>query len=192
MLSVSGEKIDENVSNVDYSSEASKLVSEAYYNDTANGKVEATSITNKIFTGLFKILGFDSEKIGAIAVNGLIFLAQLLGTSLLSNTSRAYEVKEIKNLNLETLIPIELGKITNQSLTEYVMEYVKERLDDDKNGCVQLLICKIAPFVWKMQNYFFNNDTNSENENIIFSFLPSRAELLEQSQACGNKYICSL
>lgn len=77
----SGVKFTENLINMDYANGVTKLVSDAFKNltTTKNGMKSAAS---EIFTGFIKILGFDSKKIGAIGINGLIFLAQLVSSTL--------------------------------------------------------------------------------------------------------------
>lgn len=67
---------------LDESSGIAQLVSEAFgKTDTQSKKGDDGSVPgqqNNIFSGFLRILGFDAKKIGAIAVNAIIFVAQLV------------------------------------------------------------------------------------------------------------------
>ena len=45
-----------------------------------------TTVQHGIFSGFFRLLGLDSTKLGAIALNAIIFIAQLVSYNCLQNT----------------------------------------------------------------------------------------------------------
>lgn len=57
----------------DYASEVAELVSESF------GKSKkGDNSGDNLFSGFLRIFGFDTKKIGAITVNAIVFLAQLV------------------------------------------------------------------------------------------------------------------
>lgn len=62
---------------LDKASEIAELVSEAFGKTNTHSKKGDEGQQN-IFSGFLRILGFDTKKIGAIAVNAIIFVAQLV------------------------------------------------------------------------------------------------------------------
>lgn len=61
---------------LDKSSGIAQLVSETF--GTAGQKTGDAEGGQNIFSGFLRVLGFDTKKIAAIAVNGVIFLAQIV------------------------------------------------------------------------------------------------------------------
>lgn len=59
---------------LDKAESVAKLVSDAFGKSGKKGDEEE----GNIFSGFLRIFGFDSKKIGAIAVNAIIFVAQLV------------------------------------------------------------------------------------------------------------------
>lgn len=56
-----------------------ELISEAFgKTDTLSKKGDEGDEQKNIFSGFLRILGFDAKKVGAIAVNAIIFVAQLV------------------------------------------------------------------------------------------------------------------
>lgn len=73
---------------LDTASEVAKLVTESFAKPSRKGDT-ANSGTN-IFSGFFRILGLESSKIGAIAVNAIVFFAQLVSTFFQTITGWLY------------------------------------------------------------------------------------------------------
>lgn len=66
---------------IDKATEVAELVSNAFGNTkTESKKGDDGNDQQNIFSGFLRILGFDAKKIGAIAVNAIIFVAQLVRT----------------------------------------------------------------------------------------------------------------
>ncbi|KAH1019179.1 hypothetical protein HUJ04_009034 [Dendroctonus ponderosae] len=200
-------KLTEKLFRTDQAKQVASLVSNAF-TDYANSRKKSTNPTSQVFTGFLKVLGFEAEKIAAIAINGLIFVAQLvswsfalslpettwrLGTSLMSKSSRRTENIGSENpldWVLENAdIAILMTNITSRNLPEFVIEYVKQQSLDEESGCVQLLICKISPFIWGMQEAFdLTKSSLRLGQTAFFRYLPARAEVLKQSEVCDSEY----
>lgn len=60
---------------IDHANGVAQLVTEAF--GKAHKKGDGNE-TGNIFSGFLRVLGFDAKKIGAIAVNAIIFVAQLV------------------------------------------------------------------------------------------------------------------
>lgn len=61
---------------IDQAKGVAQLVSQAF--GKAHKKGDGSEATNNLFSRFFRILGFDVKKIGAIAVNAIIFVAQIV------------------------------------------------------------------------------------------------------------------
>lgn len=117
----------------------------------------------------------------------------------ISKFPEARDVEDINSQNpfdwiLENAELIKMFSYVNDSkLPEYVIEYVKERSVDDESGCIQLLICKISPFIWVMQKALSQTSNITKNDNsVLLRHLPFRNEILNQSEICKMKYqFCS-
>lgn len=61
----------------DHAAKVAKLVSDAL--ETSNARFDKKEKpSNNIFSGFLRLFGFDAKKLGAIAVNALIVVAQLV------------------------------------------------------------------------------------------------------------------
>lgn len=70
---------------IDKATEVAELVSEAFGNGkTQSKKGDDGDGQQNIFSGFLRILGFDAKKIGAIAVNAIIFVAQMVRKLLIN------------------------------------------------------------------------------------------------------------
>lgn len=74
----SGLKLAGKLLGFDAASEVAKLVTESFAKPKPSRKGDNAQSSSGIFTGFFRLLGLESTKIGAIAVNALVFLAQLV------------------------------------------------------------------------------------------------------------------
>lgn len=62
---------------IDQANGVAQLVSQAF-GKAQTRKGDEGAATNNLFSSFFRILGFDVKKIGAIAVNAIIFVAQIV------------------------------------------------------------------------------------------------------------------
>lgn len=84
--------------------------------------------------------------------------------------------------------------IKDRGLPQQVVMYIKERSLDEETGCVQLLVCKGAPFVWGMQKVL-DRSTNETTKGFksMYTYLPTLEEVIEHADACDRKHpYCSI
>lgn len=77
----------------------------------------------------------------------------------------------------------------DHNLPNQMVEYVKERDLDEDTDCVQLLICKSAPFIWGMQKTLnTSNDKSSKGPQILYNNLPTVDQVAEHEETCESKH----
>ncbi|KAG8308137.1 hypothetical protein J6590_007124 [Homalodisca vitripennis] len=71
---------------LDTSQGVASLVSSSFSPSTAEDKQYPPSApSTSLFHGFFRLLGFDTSKLNAIAVNAVVFIAKMIGSSLIKN-----------------------------------------------------------------------------------------------------------
>ncbi|XP_071056582.1 uncharacterized protein [Onthophagus taurus] len=200
----SGFKFAGKLLGIDHVADVSSLISKAFSSNKRlkNGFVENDENKNhndNIFAGFLRIFGFDPKKIAAIGVNGIIFMAQLISSSLSTNFNKQEELRDelrsspqedpliwiLNNYGVKNLL--EYSK--NQDLSQIIIKYIKEKSSDEDSGCIQLLICKLSPFIEKMQTYLKNNPTqNDSGKNILYKHLPTIDEVENVGEICEKNH----
>lgn len=71
---------------IDHATGVAQLVTEAF--GKSHKKGDGSEGTSNIFSGFLRVLGFDAKKIGAIAINAIIFVAQLVSLTLDFHTKK--------------------------------------------------------------------------------------------------------
>ncbi|XP_003700082.2 uncharacterized protein LOC100883833 [Megachile rotundata] len=161
-------------------------------------KQKGTFGTSNLVSAFFRLVGLDSQKVTAIAVNSVIFLAQMIGSLFdlkppKENLGRSFEddlpwnpadlITESKNDRIQRLL--------NQAQDDELPNQLIERIEDVNLGCVRLLLCKTSPVIRGVQN-FLRNKTRNESHRMT-SWLPSRDQFEENSDECENTHTdCSL
>ncbi|XP_076171605.1 uncharacterized protein LOC143148809 [Ptiloglossa arizonensis] len=166
-------------------------------NDT---KEKGSFLPSDLVSAFFRLVGLDSQKATAIAVNSVIFLAQMIsslfGLTPKENIARdsddeddaifwnpAKLITDSKNERIQRLI--------EQAHDENLPDQLIERVNDVDSACVRLLVCKTSPVIKAAQN-FLKNKTPVESRGMT-SWLPSRDEFEENSDHCENTHVdCSL
>lgn len=74
---------------------------------------------------------------------------------------------------------------------------IREQGSEEETSCIRLLVCKITPFVNKMQKAVFGNeDQGSESIRgaaIMYRHLPSADEINERHDICEKRHTgCNL
>ncbi|XP_031775524.1 uncharacterized protein LOC116415207 [Apis florea] len=151
-----------------------------------------------VMSAFFRLFGLDSQKVTAIAVNSVIFLAQMI-SSLFNlkpkeNSGRSLEdesdawnparlITESKNERIQNLL--------EQARDENLASRLMDRLDGDDSSCIRLLVCKISPVI-KAAQYSLKNKTQDKWHRMT-SWLPSKDQFEENSDECENTHTdCSL
>ncbi|KAJ3657921.1 hypothetical protein Zmor_009697 [Zophobas morio] len=178
---------------IDEANGVAQLVSEAF--GKSHKKGDGAEGTGNIFSGFLRILGFDSKKIGAIAVNAIIFVAQLISSSL--SRPRVSQITEGRTLRDGTPLDWMMSSpevmrmfqhIKDRDLPDHIIMYIKERALDEDSDCVQLLICKGAPFVWGMQRVLDGNSTTVKGAKSLYAFLPTLEDVIDHADTCDRKH----
>ncbi|KAK1123103.1 hypothetical protein K0M31_008736 [Melipona bicolor] len=156
---------------------------------------------SNVVSAFFRLFGLDSQKVTAIAVNSVIFLAQMI-SSLFNlkapkgNIARNLEdeadtsywnpaklITESKSEKIQDLI--------EQAYDENLPNRLIERIDGTDSACTRLLVCKITPVITAAQSFLKNEDRVKPRR--LTAWLPSRDEFEENSDGCENTHTdCSL
>ncbi|XP_053676370.1 uncharacterized protein LOC128726581 [Anopheles nili] len=133
-----------------------------------------------MMTIMMKLLGLDGNQLGAMLVNGIVFLAHIIGTNLgafrttplvASTGTRDSSTEEapsgMSDISRPTGTPLDwllrnpsrrfrvlLDQVENTDLTELLdreMDYL-DRYPPEDTHCIRQLMCIIKPFIWKMQH----------------------------------------
>ncbi|XP_043789881.1 uncharacterized protein LOC122713466 isoform X2 [Apis laboriosa] len=155
-----------------------------------------------LMSAFFRLFGLDSQKVTAIAVNSVIFLAQMMQISSLfnlkpkENSGRSLEdesdasswdparlITESKNERIQNLL--------EQARDENLADRLIDRLDGDDSSCIRLLVCKISPVI-KAAQYSLKNKSQDKWHRMT-SWLPNKDEFEENGDECENTHTdCSL
>lgn len=81
----------------------------------------------------------------------------------------------------------------NESLPEHIEELIHDQESDEETTCIRLLVCKITPFINKMQKAVFSKedegiDRNLRGASYMYQNLPSSDEIKSRSEICEHKY----
>lgn len=90
----------------------------------------------------------------------------------------------INSLQFPEIMP----DLLDANLPEMAVKYAKERsLHSSSSGCLEMLICKISPFIWTMQKVLKSADFNDAGNKTfdLYSNFPTREELKKRSDKCS-------
>lgn len=79
----------------------------------------------------------------------------------------------------------------NESLPDILEDIIKDQTDEE-NSCIRLLVCKITPYVTKMQKAVFGKEKLEEpttrGADSMYRHLPATSEVEDRSAICERKY----
>ncbi|XP_031782309.1 uncharacterized protein LOC107980658 [Nasonia vitripennis] len=141
----------------------------------------------------FRLLGLDSKKVTAVAVNSFIFFAQMI-SELFKLTPK---VQRANTINEETnpLDPIQLMIDSENEKVQNLLKKAKdtdlpnqliEHADSFDSSCIKLLLCKTSPFIWAAQNSLEASKKNNHHD--ITLWLPSKEKFEEYADECEDKH----
>ncbi|XP_058460009.1 uncharacterized protein LOC131435812 [Malaya genurostris] len=170
---------------------------------------------------MWKILGMDGNKLGALVMNALIFVAHVIATNLgtfrkptFNQISKEDPPKQETSSILQSESPLDwvlnnrskqfrsmLDPIREVNITDFLeadLENLKQTASEDTD-CIKLLLCKIKPFIWKMQDVVRNRletgRDNSEPTNppeniaqIIYKSVPKLNEFESNGARCEAQF----
>ncbi|KAM8710471.1 hypothetical protein ACLKA7_017139 [Drosophila subpalustris] len=130
----------------------------------------------QMLTNMMRMIGFDPRKLGALALNAIVMIAQAIGSSIIQATrgggeketgpEALFESSEHQPRSLAPGSPIDwflkrpgphtqrmLRRIMDHKLPEHVVDMIesKESPDGNEAACLKLLMCKSSPIIWGMQ-----------------------------------------
>ncbi|CAH0726991.1 unnamed protein product, partial [Brenthis ino] len=146
---------------------------------------------------LVRLLGLQPNQISAVAVNALIFVAQMITTFLAGprHPNKPYRSEDLttwilskNSRRLQDLIEV----ARNDSLPKQIEDLIKEK-SDEETSCIQLLVCKITPFINKMQETVFSEENDKINKELrgaafLYRHLPTSEEINAKSDVCEQKH----
>ncbi|XP_071635853.1 uncharacterized protein [Temnothorax longispinosus] len=145
-------------------------------------------------SAFFRLIGFDSQKVAAIAVNSVVFLAQMIGTlfglkSTQNNIARNKDGEELawdplkftlenKNENIRNLV--------NQARNPNLPNQLIAKMTGSDSACIRLLLCKSSPII-KAAQTSLNNKLQNYMHRMI-AWLPSKEEFERNGDECEEKH----
>ncbi|XP_017956463.1 uncharacterized protein LOC108651359 [Drosophila navojoa] len=135
--------------------------------------------TVQMLTNMMRMIGFDPRKLGALALNAIVMIAQAIGSTIMQATrggnggnpdtgpEALFEPNEHQPRSLSPGSPIDwflkrpgahtqrmLRRIMDRRLPEHIVDMIesKESANGNEAACLKLLMCKSSPIIWGMQN----------------------------------------
>ncbi|KPI92586.1 hypothetical protein RR46_13807 [Papilio xuthus] len=148
---------------------------------------------------VIRLLGLQPNQISAVAVNALVFVAQMISTFLTGTRrpgrpNRSEDPKMwILNKNSNRLQYL-IATAKNESLPDLIEQMIQQQESTKETSCIRLLVCKITPFINKMQNTVFGaddpNDKLKERAGAAFLYrhLPTSEEINSRSDLCEKRH----
>ncbi|XP_062549866.1 uncharacterized protein LOC134214525 [Armigeres subalbatus] len=179
--------------------------------------------TASMMVQIWKLIGLDGSKLGALVMNALVFVAHVIATNLgtvkkpgLDQHTDSELPKDDEPSILQSESPLDwllnnppkqfrdmLNHIKDGNVTDFLESDLAnlEHTPVEDSGCIRLLICKIKPFIWKMQQVVQERlNANSEEEgyesqnesenivDIIFRNVPKMREFQANGALCESQF----
>ncbi|KAL6264159.1 hypothetical protein P5V15_004238 [Pogonomyrmex californicus] len=159
-----------------------------------NDQIKQSFGPSNLVSAFFRLIGFDSQKVAAVAVNSVIFLAQMISTlfglkSSQNNISRNIDDKELTWNPLKFTLENKNEKIRNlvdQARNPNLPNQLIARMTGSDTACIKLLLCKSSPVIRAAQNSLNNKSQNYVHR--IIGWLPSKEEFETNSDECEDKH----
>lgn len=86
-----------------------------------------------------------------------------------------------------------ISRAKNETLLDTIQDLIKEQGSEEETSCIRLLVCKITPFVNKMQKTVFGgedevNKAFRKDRGAMYRHLPTKEEINIRSDACEQKH----
>ncbi|XP_011876686.1 PREDICTED: uncharacterized protein LOC105566898 [Vollenhovia emeryi] len=158
-----------------------------------NGEKQPFGPSNFV-SAFFRLIGFDSQKIAAIAVNSVVFLAQMISTlfglkPLQNNIARSTHDDKLAWDPLKFTLENKHERIRNlvdQARNPNLPDQLIARITGSDSACIRLLLCKSSPIVKAMQTSLNNKSHDSMHRMI--AWLPSKEEFARNSDECEENH----
>ncbi|KAL0124281.1 hypothetical protein PUN28_006258 [Cardiocondyla obscurior] len=162
--------------------------------EDGNDEKESLNPSNFV-SAFFRLIGFDSQKIAAIAVNSVVFLAQMISTLFGLKASQDNIARNIDNDEstwnpLKFTLENENGKIQNlinQAKNPNLPNQLIAGMIGPDSACVRLLLCKSSVIIKAAQTSLNNISQNYVHRMV--KWLPSKEEFEKNSDECEEKHV---
>jgi len=166
-------------------------------------------------SSMLRMVGLDEHKLGMMALNILVYLAEYLAQNFLGmNTSEMNnEIPQYRSIVQEQGIIAGMVQLTQDAnaksakikekllspeVTEQLIDYVPNQFMGTDTSCIQMFLCKIEPAFWSMQtttkNYSGISIRRSLNSNLnnwletVYQRLPDLKTLRQFGGRCLEKF----
>ncbi|XP_032684815.1 uncharacterized protein LOC116850527 [Odontomachus brunneus] len=154
---------------------------------------------SNLVSAFFRLIGLDSPKVAAIAVNSFIFLAQMIST-LLGVKSPQGNIARNTNDAVLTWDPVKfilenkndkVQNLVDQARDVNLPNHLIARISGSDSACIRLLLCKSSPVIKAAQTSLNNKSRHGMRR--MTAWLPSKEEFEANSDECEDKHTdCSL
>ncbi|XP_023349528.1 uncharacterized protein LOC111718221 [Eurytemora carolleeae] len=169
-------------------------------------------IIERVLTAVMSIFGIEETAMGRMAIDILAFLGEMLADYLVGSTQKIEDtVSQFRSLAQQGVMPfmaelvdkaqrrgreIQEG-LLNEELVDNMIETLKDNTGST-TSCVQLFLCKMAPFVQSVQKAV--NSTSEEFEyrsmygssvamvGSIWENAPNMEEFSQLGHTCQNRF----
>ncbi|KAF9794591.1 hypothetical protein SFRURICE_018654 [Spodoptera frugiperda] len=187
-----------------HSEETSYSESESYSQDKGpDYDVNETQSPLTPLRQIVRLFGLQPNQISAVAVNALVFVAQMISTFLSGprRPSKPYRsddpVAWILNKNSRNLQDL-IAAAKNESLPGTIDELIQEQGSDEETSCIRLLVCKVTPFITRMQKTVFGTGEEERDKArfakelrgsaIMYRHLPTAEEINARNDICERQH----
>ncbi|EFN81215.1 hypothetical protein EAI_00925 [Harpegnathos saltator] len=152
-----------------------------------------------LVSAFFRLIGLDSPKIAAIAVNSIIFLAQMI-SSLVGVKQSQGNIARNMNDAAPTWDPVKFILENKNDKVQALVEQARDanlpnhliaRTSGSDSACIRLLLCKSSPVIRAAQTSLGNKSQYGARQ--LTAWLPSREEFEANSDECEDQHTdCNL
>ncbi|EZA50886.1 hypothetical protein X777_10855 [Ooceraea biroi] len=129
---------------------------------------------SNLVSAFFRLIGFDSQKIVAVTINSVVFLAQMISSLF----------------GLKTPQDNIARSMDGEKLAWDPLKFTLENRNGADSACIRLLLCKSSPVIKAAQNSLGNK---SRDHMRLTAWLPSKEEFETNSDECEDRHSdCSL
>ncbi|XP_068232874.1 uncharacterized protein [Palaemon carinicauda] len=166
-----------------------------------------------IVDGVLRMVGIDPSQIGLMALNILIFLAEMITSSLMGESLNEIDGPQNRGNGRSILTWIMTNDPQNQldailkgaqdpSLPRHIIEKLVAS-SGDNTACVQLLVCKMSPVIWGIQGSAREyaqarsmTDLDGQDKGLfqsLYDSLPKLDDFIKFSESCEKQFpLCPL
>ncbi|XP_026826204.1 uncharacterized protein LOC105283346 [Ooceraea biroi] len=153
---------------------------------------------SNLVSAFFRLIGFDSQKIVAVTINSVVFLAQMISSLFglktpQDNIARSMDGEKLAWDPLKFTLENRNEKIrnlVNQARDPNLPNQLIAGMSGADSACIRLLLCKSSPVIKAAQNSLGNK---SRDHMRLTAWLPSKEEFETNSDECEDRHSdCSL